>query len=58
MRDIRPFCISSGSACSRTGQRVVGFPISECWLDIGQPADCQQACEDIIKGQLGTRADG
>lgn len=36
------------------GRRVVGFPISEYWLDIGQPADYDQAQDDERNGKLGT----
>lgn len=36
------------------GRRVVGFPIIEYWLDIGQLADYEQAQEDIKNGKLET----
>jgi NDP-sugar pyrophosphorylase family protein len=29
-----------------TGQKVVGFPIHEYWLDVGRPDDYRQANED------------
>ncbi len=32
------------------GRPVVGFPIHEYWLDIGSPADYEQAQQDIISG--------
>ena len=32
------------------GKDVVGFPIQEYWLDIGQPGDYQQAKEDTESG--------
>lgn len=34
------------------GRRVVGFPIGEYWLDIGQPADYERAQLDAQKGRL------
>jgi len=34
------------------GRRVVSFPIHEYWLDIGQPADYQQAQADAQKGDV------
>ena len=33
-------------------RRVVSFPIHEYWLDIGQPADYQQAQADALKGDV------
>ena len=29
------------------GRRVVGFPLREYWLDIGQLADYEQALADV-----------
>jgi NDP-sugar pyrophosphorylase family protein len=40
------------AALVRDGRRVVGFPISEYWLDIGQPADYEQAQLDVKSGAL------
>jgi len=34
------------------GRRVVGFPIGEYWLDIGQPADYERAQLDAQNGRL------
>ena len=34
------------------GRHVVTFPITEYWLDIGQPADYQRAQEDIKKAAI------
>ncbi len=34
------------------GRRVVGFPIGEYWLDIGQPADYERAQLDAKNGRL------
>jgi dTDP-glucose pyrophosphorylase/predicted transcriptional regulator len=34
------------------GRRVVSFPVMEYWLDIGQPADYQQAQDDQGKRRL------
>ena len=31
---------------------VVSFPMYEYWLDIGQPADYQQAQQDVASGQF------
>jgi dTDP-glucose pyrophosphorylase/CBS domain-containing protein len=31
----------------REGRRVVGFPLREYWLDIGQPVDYEQALADV-----------
>ena len=39
-------------ALVRDGKRVVGFPISEYWLDIGKPADYEQAQLDAKSGVL------
>ncbi len=39
------------------GRRVVGFPISEYWLDIGRHADYEQAQDDLRNGKLGLAAD-
>lgn len=36
------------------GHRVVGFPIVEYWLDIGQPADYEQAQVDVRLARLDT----
>ncbi|MDP3245020.1 MAG: nucleotidyltransferase family protein [bacterium] len=33
-------------------QHVISFPIPEYWLDIGRPADYQQANEDSINGKI------
>lgn len=35
------------------GVRVIGFPISEYWIDIGQPADYERAKLDARKGAVG-----
>src|SRR5580692_1271171 len=32
-------------------KRVIGFPISEYWLDIGRPADYEQARSDVQAGR-------
>ena len=34
------------------GKRVIGFPIREYWLDIGQHADYGQAQDDCENGRL------
>ncbi len=34
------------------GHRVVGFPIREYWLDIGQHADYQRAQRDLAEGRV------
>lgn len=34
------------------GRPVVSFPIVEYWLDIGQPADYEQAQEDLRNGKI------
>ncbi len=39
-------------ALVRDGKQVVGFPISEYWLDIGKPADYEQAQLDVKSGVL------
>ena len=36
----------------RAGERVVNFPISEYWLDIGQLQDYQQANADVASGKF------
>ena len=36
------------SSLLTSGQRVVSFPIREYWLDIGQPADYEQALQDVV----------
>lgn len=34
------------------GRRVVGFPITEYWLDIGRHADYQRVQEDLAEGRI------
>jgi len=34
------------------GQPVIGFPIMEYWLDVGQHEDYQKAQEDVLKGRI------
>jgi dTDP-glucose pyrophosphorylase/CBS domain-containing protein len=36
------------------GRLVVGFPIREYWLDVGQPEDCKQAQQDIKEGLIAS----
>lgn len=36
------------------GESVVSFPIVEYWLDIGQPADYEQAKQDVAQGKLSS----
>jgi dTDP-glucose pyrophosphorylase/CBS domain-containing protein len=35
-----------------TGQRVVGFPITEYWLDVGRHEDYQKAQADVLNGRI------
>jgi dTDP-glucose pyrophosphorylase len=39
------------AALMAAGKRVVAFPISEYWLDIGQPEDYAQAQDDVRNGR-------
>lgn len=34
------------------GQRVVGFPITEYWLDVGRHEDYQKAQTDVLSGRI------
>jgi dTDP-glucose pyrophosphorylase/CBS domain-containing protein len=36
------------------GRLVVGFPIREYWLDVGQPEDYRQAQKDVREGVIAT----
>ena len=61
---IEPFVsyfIPDGRRCDMTdliknllesGRKVVGFPIMEYWLDIGQRTDYDRANEDVRLGRL------
>jgi NDP-sugar pyrophosphorylase family protein len=40
------------SALIAAGQRVVGFPVREYWLDIGQPEHYAQAQADVAEGRF------
>lgn len=36
------------------GQHVIGFPITEYWLDVGRQEDYQQAQDDVRSGKLAS----
>lgn len=40
------------SALTASGRPVAGFPIVEYWLDIGKPADYEQAQKDMEQGKI------
>lgn len=59
-------CIPSGQRLEMTDiierllrerRTVVSFPVVEYWLDIGEPADYEQAKEDLRHGRAGVELD-